>query len=162
MRVDERGLGTGALVGIVVGVIVAVVVPVTIVAVLVGGGGAAGGIPVYSGASLLKSNPNISGGGTTDYYDLGTTDCGTVYNWYKSQMAAAGWSVSEYYPYEAGVGGDLVCTKGNDQAEILVVEGNTASQICGQQGFSASKILVIGYVPGVATEAPTETSPVPC
>ena len=61
MRTDERGLGTGALVGIVVGVIVAIVVPVTVVAVLVGGGGGGGGIPVYAGANLLKSNPKHLG-----------------------------------------------------------------------------------------------------
>ena len=155
MRMKEKGISTVLLAVIPVIIVVAVVVPVVVV-VAVRGGGGAGDIPVYSGANLLKSNPNTSGSGTTDYYELGTADGSTVYNWYKSQLTTAGWSVSEYSPYSAGAGGILTGTKSNDSCTVMILEGSYVAQICGQQGITASKALVISYVPGTSSETPSQ------
>ena len=136
--------------------IIIIVAVVAVVLIARGGGGGAGSIPVYSGANLLLSNPNVSGGGTTDYYDIGTIDGSAVYNWEKSQLQSAGWSVTEYQSYTAGAGGIITGTKGSDSCTVMILEGSYVAQICQQQGVTASKALVISYVPGTSSETPSQ------
>lgn len=142
MRMKERGLSQGAMVVIIVGIVIAVVVPVTIVAVLLIGGGAPGGLPVYSGATEFKRTENDVAGGhlTSVYYDVGTANLADVYNWYKTEMSKQGWTLTADYttPYYY-----LTYTKGSDSAEIIVVEGTVDSH--------SGKILVLAYTAGTAT-----------
>lgn len=151
MRMDERGLGTGALVGIIVGVIVAIVVPVTILAVVLGGGGTPGGLPLYAGAGYLAGT--TQGSTTTNLYDLGTANLTDVYNWYKTEMPKQRWTLAGDSPISGGY--VLQYTKGNDTATITVIEGTI-------QGFNATKFLELYYVAGTPSGGNGGDGGVPC
>jgi len=134
MKICERGLGTGALVGIIVGVVIAIVVPVTIVAVLLVGGGGGGGailtsVPVYPGAQaaeenvaqLVVTNMLVGMGSPAGWSGEGyltQASPETVVDWYKTQME--GWmnlgdNTVESYGVTYYV---LTYQKGNDAATI--------------------------------------------
>jgi hypothetical protein len=143
MRMKESGIGTTAIVVIIVAVVIGTVIPVTVVAVLLGGG-APGGLPVYSGASYF--NGTTAGSTTLSYYDLGSADLATVYNWYKTEMPNQGWTLTVDNPQTGAYTIDY--TKGSDSAEIVIVAGTI-------EGYSASHILVLSYTPGTPSGGTT-------
>lgn len=103
MKLKERGIGTGALVGIVVVIVaVAIVVPVSLI-VLMGGSGGSGatilaGLPKYPGAQeatmSAQETAQITGslpsGWSVKAYTTGQAGPENVIGWYRTQMA--GWT----------------------------------------------------------------------
>ena len=100
--------------------LIIIVAVVAVAAVLIlRGGGAPGGLPVYSGASEFRRTE--VGSLTSAYYDLGTANLGDVYNWYKTEMPKQGWTLAGdssnpgYNTYQINY------TKGSDSVEIVIV-----------------------------------------
>ena len=135
------------------GVIAFLIIIIAVVAVaavlLLRGGGGAGGLPVYSGASEFNSTESDVTGGhlTSTYYDLGTANLADVYSWYKTEMPKQGWTLAGDNPQSGAY--TLNYTKGNDSAEIVIVQGTI-------EGYSANKILVLAYT------AATQSGTAPC
>lgn len=152
MRLKERGLGTGAIIGIVVVVIVvAIVVPVTAI-VLLGGGGALGTLPVYPGAkdagisveqAVQSVGASLPAGWSGKVYTTqeNATD---VISWYKTQMS--GWTKTADNTMESGGMTIYVLAyeKGNDVAII---------ETFGVTGYGNYLILLAGPK-GTSTPAP--------
>lgn len=116
MRMKERGLGTGAIVGIVV-VVVAVVVGVVAAVLLMGGGGTPGGMSVYPGATGYdlpsEIQAQLPAGCSIKAYTT-SDSVSDVMTWYKGHMS--GWTFDNTHSQEAY--GILIYTKGNDAAGI--------------------------------------------
>ncbi len=115
MRMKEKGLGTGAIIGIVVAVIAVVVVAV--VAVVLLGGGTPGGMSVYPGATGYdlpsEIQAQLPAGCSIKAYTTSDT-VSDVMTWYKGHMS--GWTFDNTHSSEAY--GLLIYTKGNDAAGI--------------------------------------------
>ena len=127
---NERGLGTGAIVGIVVAIVaVAILVPVSFI--FLTGGGALASVPIYPGAQAAENSDAEVRQAITSY-GLPSTWSGKAYttsvspstmaDWYKSNMT--GWTkVSDnVVPITSGEITTtlylLVYTKGNDAAVV--------------------------------------------
>lgn len=138
MRIGNRGLGTGAIIGIVV--VVVVVVGVVAAIVLMGGGGnggAPGGLPVYAGATKIAEGDYM---GVTAFVYSFTDSAETVYNWYESNIPA-GWTLVDNSGYVVGAGSSIVYEKGNDQGVVAIFVGDLAQQ------YGIDKVLVLALVP---------------
>lgn len=136
MEMDERGLGTGALVGIVVAVVVVVAAVVGVI-LLAGGGGAVGpgGIAVYPGSeeftgmtleqAMSMSGEQLPASWSGKIYTT-SDSASTVANWYRTQMA--GWTkVMDNTMDLSQYGGEgtvvvLAYMKGNDGALIATYD----------------------------------------
>jgi hypothetical protein len=134
MKLNERGLGTGAIVGIVVAIVaVAIVVPVSLIIIHGGGSAAFSSIPTYPGATdsgIDVAQAASSAGGSLPsgwsgkaYYTTATPS--TVVSWYNTNMS--GWTKTAdntitAQGYSISV---LSFTKGSDAAviEALAVSG---------------------------------------
>lgn len=147
MRMKERGLGTGAIVGIVV-VVVAVVVGVVAAVLLIGGGGGPGGLSVYSGATKVGGDINYMGV-TASVYTF-TENAETVYNWYKSNVPS-GWTLYSETGYTSYAfenttygSGTIMYEKGNDYGIAAIYEGSSA------QAYGGDKVLLLAVGPKTA------------
>jgi len=126
--------------GVIAAVFMIIIIVAVVAVVLVArGGGAPGGLPVYSGAS--EFNRTEVGTLTSAYYDLGTADLATVYNWYKTEMPKEGWTLTGDNPSPDYNSYTIDYTKGSDSVEIVIVAGTI-------QGYSANKVLVLAYTCG--------------
>lgn len=140
----DRGIGTAVVIAIVI-IITAVGASGTLL-LMRGGGGT--GLPVYSGAHKVgqRLDDNLAG----ELYSF--TESGeAVYNWYKSQMPAEGWTLYSDLGYTAGYGCVLYYTKGDDLGAIAIIE--SASDIAvleAQTGLDVpggAKVVLLGRGP---------------
>lgn len=136
MKLKERGLGTGAIVGIVVAIVaIAIVVPVTLIVLGGGGCGGVAGLSKYPGATdagMTLQQAFESGG-----YSMPSGWSGNVYttqdstssviSWYRGQIT--GWTTVadntiSYGDYSVNI---LAYTKGTDAlfVEAISVSGQT-------------------------------------
>jgi hypothetical protein len=134
-----RKMGTTGIIAIVG--IIAVVAIVALVLLMMGGGT---GLPAYSGAKKLGEQS--AEGYTFEFYSFTGSGQG-AYNWYKTQMANQGWTLSYDAGYISGYGGALTYTKGSEMALIEVIEdSSTISYYESTSGItvpSGSKLIAL-------------------
>jgi len=115
--VKEQGIGAAAVI-VIVGVIAVVVIGALL---LLRGSGDI--LPAYPGAQKLAEESFM--GYTAKLYSF-TGSCEDVYNWYKSQMPAEGWTLGYDGGYIEGEGCLLNYTKGGEVATIIISESEAA------------------------------------